>query len=67
LCLIDYPVCSIKLELNDKTYLQEGLFTQQEINKTKDKNVINLIKPISKVLADYTHSFNNDNIQNLRL
>lgn len=55
------------LDLNDETYLQEGLFTQQEINKTKDKNAIDLIKPVPKILADYTHSFNYDNIQNLHL
>lgn len=55
------------LDLNDKTYLQEGLFTQQEINKTKDKNAIDLIKPVPKILADYTHSFNHNNIQNLHL
>lgn len=37
-CLVDHPSCSMILDLDDKTYLKEKLFTQEEITEMKQKN-----------------------------
>lgn len=66
LCLVDHPACSMILDLQDKSYLKEGVFTEEEIEEMKLKNAIQFISPIPKELADYINTFNHTNIKDLR-
>ncbi|OBZ86059.1 hypothetical protein A0J61_05886 [Choanephora cucurbitarum] len=36
-CIVDRPSCSMILHLDDKTYLKEKLFTQEETTEMKQK------------------------------
>lgn len=65
-CLVDHPSCSMILDLDDKTYLKENLFTEEEIMEMKETNTIGFVETLPKDLADYINSFNCDNAKDLR-
>ncbi|KAI7899290.1 uncharacterized protein BX663DRAFT_564104 [Cokeromyces recurvatus] len=66
-CLVDHPACSMILDLEDKTYLKECVFTEAEIEEIKKKkNSIQFISHIPEKLATYINAFNLTNTQNLR-
>ncbi|KAL7310038.1 hypothetical protein PS15m_010846 [Mucor circinelloides] len=65
-CLVDHPSCSMILDLDDKTYIKENLFTQEEITETKQKNMIDFVDTLPTDLANYINSFNCDSAKELR-
>lgn len=67
-CLVDHPACSMILDLQDKTYLKECVFTEAEIKemKKKKKSPIQFISLIPEKLANYINSFNLTNVKDLR-
>ncbi|KAI7889881.1 uncharacterized protein EV154DRAFT_268247 [Mucor mucedo] len=65
-CLVDHPSCSMILDLDDKTYIKEGLFTQEEIVEMKQKNLIGFVDTLPTDLANYINGFNCDNAKELR-
>lgn len=65
-CLVDHPACSMILDLQDKNYLKEGVFTEAEMEEMKMKNPNHFITPIPKGLADYINVFNLTNFKDLR-
>lgn len=54
------------LDLQDKTYLKECIFTEAEIEEMKNKNPVQYITLIPEKLATYINAFNLTNIQDLR-
>lgn len=65
-CLVDHLACSMILDLQDKTYLKECVFTEAEIEEMKIKNPIQFISPIPKELATYINAFNLTNVKDIR-
>ncbi|KAI7901733.1 uncharacterized protein BX663DRAFT_513869 [Cokeromyces recurvatus] len=64
--LADHPACSMILDLEDKNYLKECVFTGVEIEKMKIKNPIQFINSIPEKLATYINAFNLRNVEDLR-
>lgn len=65
-CLVDHPACSMILDLEDKNYLQEGVFAEAEIEDMKVKNPTQFISPIPGKLVTYINTFNLTNVKDLR-
>lgn len=65
-CIVDHPACSLILDLDDKTYINEGIFTQAEIDEMKLKSPVQFITRIPEELATYINNFNCNNVKDLR-
>lgn len=64
-CIVDHPACSMILDLEDLTYVNEKLFTTGEIEEMKKQTPMNIISKIPKKLCDYIEHFNCDNLKDL--
>lgn len=65
-CLVDHLSCSMILDLDDKTYLKNNIFTAVEIGVMKRAAPIGFMKPLPPNLANYLNEFNCDNAKELR-
>lgn len=68
-CRVNHPACSMILDLQDKTYLKEGVFTKDETNemmRMKDPKTTVYISRIPKELVTYMSAYNFRNIKDLR-
>lgn len=66
-CIVDHPACSMILDLEDITYVNEKLFTTEEIDEMKKKAPMNITWRIPQDLCDYIENFNCDNLKDLRM
>jgi hypothetical protein len=51
-CIVDHPACSMILDLEDITYVNEKLFTTEEIDEMKKEASMNITSKIPQDLCD---------------
>ncbi|KAI9483009.1 MAG: hypothetical protein EXX96DRAFT_461817, partial [Benjaminiella poitrasii] len=65
-CLIDHPACSMIIYTEDDTYLNNNVFTKEELREITEETPLSFTTPIPGPLADYMNKFDQNNIANLR-
>ncbi|KAI9473542.1 MAG: hypothetical protein EXX96DRAFT_487257, partial [Benjaminiella poitrasii] len=67
LCVVGHPSCFMILDLDDATYINEKLFTEEELEEMKKETQINIIYKIPQHLQDYINFLNCNNVKDLRM
>lgn len=65
-CVQDHPACSMIIDPEDKTYIKEGVFTEQEISEIKSTRLKDYIERLPEDFAEYLNKFNLSSTEELR-